>query len=209
MLPFNVLQERKLSKVTIQKIGGRALILAGVDYLIFTIFWFWITYTNVQIGLVTVQTVLIILLTVGPASQMIGMLCLQSQYKASIGIFGRGLLWIGGVGSPLITWLALLGNIAFPGFAYLSILGPAFGNIFLGLFGFVSVRRKPLPRLNWLPLAAGFSPPAILAVLYVSRLDFTLVFLILVIILLLMQSIVLAILGWILKEAPIEQLNPG
>jgi hypothetical protein len=153
-----------MSKATISKIGGWAFLLSGV--VLFLLLSIPILdrppFSYGVYGSQIAWVVGPVFFTIAPASLMVGLLSLHSRYGPSIGDFGRRILKIGAYGAPLITWAAWIVNAIYPGVAYLAFLGLPLGFLCLGLFGFVATRKKPLPRMNWLPLVAGLPAPIIL-----------------------------------------------
>src|SRR4029450_2097746 len=91
---------------------------------------------------------------------------LRAAYDETVGWLGRSFLFLGMLG-PLL-WFIVIGSLPIIGVAetqvneglcVLLFAGPAISLLGLTLFGLVALRRKPVPRLNWLPLFAGIWYP--------------------------------------------------
>jgi hypothetical protein len=98
----------------------------------------------------------------------VGLLGLRSRYGERADGFGRSILLIGAIGMVLpCLALAPLGFVVRSevvawmeeGLWVLLFGGPAVVLLGLTLFGLATLRRKPMPRLNWLPVIAGFWYP--------------------------------------------------
>jgi hypothetical protein len=106
----------------------------------------------------------------------VGLLGLRARYGERAGSFGRSILLIGVIGMPL-PYLAIalfavaaavlpltpiqVENAFSAGLWVLLFGGPAIVLLALTLFGVAALRRKPMPRMNWLPVVAGIWYPAI------------------------------------------------
>lgn len=98
----------------------------------------------------------------------VGLLGLRARYGERAGGFGRSILLIGAIGmvlpclalapfgfvvrSEVVAWME-------EGLWVLLFGAPAVVLFGLTLFGLTALRRKPMPRLNWLPMIAGFWYP--------------------------------------------------
>jgi hypothetical protein len=99
------------------------------------------------------------------------MLGLRARYGEHAGSFGRNILLLGVIGPILlcivIASMALIyrsGNLTdaeveAKGLWIVIFGGPAISLLGLTLFGLAALRRKPMPRLNWLPAFAGIWYP--------------------------------------------------
>lgn len=91
-----------------------------------------------------------------PLFMVLGMLGLRARYK-----IGGGFLLFGVIVGGLMVIVGTLVQFLTPDYSvsetYYGIWlgGVAILNVCLLLFGFVALFEKPLPRWNWLPLAAG------------------------------------------------------
>ena len=101
----------------------------------------------------------------------VGTLGLRARYGASAGAFGRIVLQAGVIGMFLLyaiftiiylgaTFLGaprLEGSASFnPDSLWVLVYaGPVLPLLALTIFGVSALRNKPMPRLNWLPLATG------------------------------------------------------
>jgi hypothetical protein len=93
----------------------------------------------------------------------IGMLGLRARYGGQVGELGRGILRAGAFGGGTIVVTMLYNMQYFPGdidlFLGIFVAGLILQFLSLLLFGALALVRKPLPRENGLPLAAGLSAP--------------------------------------------------
>ena len=91
-----------------------------------------------------------------PLLMVLGMLGLRARYK-----IGGGFLLFGAIVGGLLVVVGILVQFLTPDYSvsityyYVWLGGVAILNVCLLLFGFVAFFEKPLPRWNWLPLAAG------------------------------------------------------
>ena len=101
----------------------------------------------------------------------IGMLGLRARYGESVGSLGRNVLLIGVAGMALVyASVPVLREVevfqlrlpwdSIPVYL-LPFAGPAVLLTGLTVFGLVSLNRKPLSHVNWLPLLAGIGYPVI------------------------------------------------
>jgi len=151
-----------MNKANLSRIGGWALILAGLRLFLFilVIYVFPNSYAwylqGYSILMVAHQLIVFVL---GPLFMLFGLLGLRARYGAQVGWLGRNALLLGAIGDPLLVYAAVILNIGVMGAAYLTLPAMALGQICLAIFGIASLRHKPLPRMNWLPLAAGIWYP--------------------------------------------------
>ena len=139
-----------------------------------------------------------------------GLLGLRNRYGHKVGWFGKNILLMGAILGPLTSLILLAGNI-------LSIWIVAFsGHVVLlaclTLFGFVALYKKPLPRWNVVPVMAGIWYPILLLIYSNTRntMDWDVPISINVAILLGIQGIALAALGYVLKsDVPEETVAPA
>ena len=106
----------------------------------------------------------------------VGMLGLRARYGENAGGFGRNIALISVIATVLFymsmatMWLLYISGIVpveqlaeggwiEEGGWIVVFGGPAFVLIGLTLFGLAALHRKPMPRLNWLPLLAGIWYP--------------------------------------------------
>jgi hypothetical protein len=102
----------------------------------------------------------------------VGMLGLRPRYGERVGSLGRNMLMLGMLGP--ILWVIVIASGAFmyssnnltnaqveKGLWILIFVAPAITLLGLTLFGLSALFRKPLPRLNWLPIFAGIWYPAV------------------------------------------------
>jgi len=91
-----------------------------------------------------------------PLLMVLGMLGLRARYK-----IGGGFLLFGAIVGGLLVVVGILVQFLTPDYSvsetYYNVWlgGVVILNVCLLLFGFVALFEKPLPRWNWLPLAAG------------------------------------------------------
>lgn len=145
-----------MKKQTLSRIGGWALILAGLRFFLFIMPLYLMPngYGSLFQGskiLTAAQGVFVFLL--GPLFMLFGLLGLRARYGEVIGKFGRIILLVGAIGDPLLVYGGALINLGIA--LYITFLSLAIGQICLAIFGILALKYKPLPRMNWLPLAAG------------------------------------------------------
>ena len=99
----------------------------------------------------------------------VGMLSLRAGYGGRVGGFGRSMLLLGVLGMLLafvcvgvLYWLQPQIQVSNARIEtrLLVYAGPVVALLGLALFGLAALRRKPMARLNWLPVAAGVWYPA-------------------------------------------------
>jgi hypothetical protein len=146
---------------------------------------------------------------------IVGLLAVRNRYGEKIGGFGRNILLTGIILGPLMNFIGFFG-VGGPGelqglrliLTVLFIIGPSMLFACLALFGFVALYKKPLPRWNAVPLIAGVGYP-ILILTYVTVSmntgdwgggDGVSIVVSIAPILIIIQGIALAALGYILKS---------
>jgi hypothetical protein len=96
----------------------------------------------------------LLILFVGLPLLIAGLLALRKRYREQVGGFGSDALLFGAILGALS---ALFGLFAPYEWGWLAgLVSPAFPLLGLALFGVAALFRKPLARLNALPLFAGF-----------------------------------------------------
>jgi hypothetical protein len=165
-----------------------------------------------------IGTALVILLS--QPLLVIGLLGLRNRYGDNVGTFGKNILLTGAILGPLTTLIAFFGGVAHffaedSGWILLYI-GLAALLACLALFGIVAIYKKPLPRWNVVPILAGawypvlslfWFAPLLSPMAWGSRVNIPDN---LSIVLLTIQSIALAALGYILKsDLPQETVAPA
>jgi len=144
----------------------------------------------------------VLVLLVLPPLLVVGLLGVRNRYGDRAGGLGNTILLAGAILGPLATWIGIFGMLGLfenqsAGWV-LAYSGPAVSFACLTLFGLVALYVKPLPRWNVLPVLAGIWYPAIVFYLRVLSSDGSPngVSAILIII----QSIALAALGYMLRS---------
>jgi hypothetical protein len=144
-------KEINLSKPELIKSSGWFFIVGGIAFI--TIL------TGADLIAIPGSVVSAILLAVGMSR-------LRAAYGETVGWLGRSFLFFGMLGPVL--WFIVIGSLPIIGVTetqvneglwVLLFAGPAISLLGLTLFGLVALRRKPMPRLNWLPLFAGIWYP--------------------------------------------------
>ena len=100
-----------------------------------------------------------------------GMSGLRARYGERAGSFGRSMLLLGVIGP--ILWCIAIASMVLMGLSGIVTVaqvekglwivifgGPAISLLGLTLFGLSALRRKPMARLNWMPIFAGVWYPA-------------------------------------------------
>jgi hypothetical protein len=139
-----------MSKPELIKRSGRLIIASAFAFITLLIGWDPIAIPG--------SVVSAILLAVGMSS-------LRTGYGERIGSLGRNMLLLGMFGPVL--WFIVLASMALTvtetqvneGLWVLIFVGPAISLLGLTLFGLTTLRSKPMPRLNWLPVLAGIWYP--------------------------------------------------
>ena len=132
---------------------------------------------------------------------VVGLLGVRNRYGEKVGGFGKNILLMGVIIGPLISLIGLVGGANEASWS-LTYSGPAVLLAGLTLFGFVALYKKPLPRWNVAPVIAGIGYPAIF---FFSGIPESMSA-----ILIAMQGIALAALGYILKsDVPEETPAPA
>ena len=91
-----------------------------------------------------------------PLLLAVGLLGLRARYK-----IGGGILLFGAAVGGLLVIVGTLVQFLTPDYSvsinyyYVWLFGVLVLNLCLSIFGILALREKPLPRWNWLPLAAG------------------------------------------------------
>jgi len=91
-----------------------------------------------------------------PIFLALGLLGLRARYKVGGGILLFGAI-VGGVlviVGTMVQFLTPDYSVSIP-YYYVWLGGVLVLNVCLSIFGFMALIQKPLPRWNWLPLAAG------------------------------------------------------
>ena len=123
--------------------SGWALILGAVSFLLISLL------SSVKSSLV----VFVILPLLA-----FGVLGLRQHYGVKVGSFGRNILLIGAILGPLTSFIGFFLLRVGP-FWFVTWTGPAVLFTCLTLFGVVALNTGPLPRWNILPIIAGLSYP--------------------------------------------------
>ena len=102
----------------------------------------------------------------------IGLLGLRARYGKHAGDFGRNVLLLGTSGPMLLVIVIVMGLAGLitetqitNGLWVLLFGGPAITLLGLTLFGLAALWSKPMSRLNWLPVFAGFWYPVVYFIL--------------------------------------------
>jgi len=132
-----------------------------------------------------------------------GLLGLRRRYGDQVGGLGRNMRLIGAIIGPLVSIIGYLGEVGLfsRGYEYWFwiFVGPALLFACLALFGVAALFKKPLPRWNILPFLAGFWFPVVFTT-NTQGIPETVG-----IILLVLQGIALAALGYVLiSDVPEE-----
>jgi len=197
-------KETNMNKSTFIRISGWALILGAVGYAFLFLGWFLdenyplLHWEKTYGGIMYISGFMI-----APLMTAIGVLGLRSRYGNAIGAGGSSTLLvatIAGLGLTIVgivgEYLDLFGRVSDTPFIIL-MYGNAVLMLSLALFGFMALSRKPLPRWNGLPIAAGIIFPIMLFIGFVLNMvsEFTVA----VGIGILIQLISMVILGFILQ----------
>jgi len=134
---------------------------------------------------------------------VVGLLGLRNRYGEKAGWVGKNILLIGVIVGPLISLLGFFGGANEASWS-LIYSGPAVLLAGLTLFGFVALYKRPLPRWNIIPIIAGIGYPAS-SFFAGSGIPESMS-----LILIAIQAIALAALGYILKsDVPKETAAPA
>jgi hypothetical protein len=140
-----------------------------------------------------------------PPLLMVGLLGVRNRYGDKVGWLGRIILLIGVILGSLTSLIGFIGSLAGKGDLYWALIfsGPAVSFACLALFGIVALYTRPLPRWNVAPIIAGIEYPAI--VFYYIIISPASSPNSVSIILITIQGIALAALGYILKSDVLEE----
>lgn len=146
----------QMNKARLSRIGSWALTLAGLRLFLFVlvIYVFPNSYAwYAQDTSIFTAAHQLIVFVLGPLFMLFGLLGLRARYGKQVGWWGRNALLLGAIIDPLLVYAPL---ILYAGIAvYFTIPALALGQIGLAIFGVAALKHKPLPRMNWLPLAAS------------------------------------------------------
>jgi len=147
-----------MNRAKLSRVGGWALTLAGLRLFLFILVIYvfpnsYAWYLQDKSIFMTVHQLIVFVL--GPLFMLTGLLGLRARYGKQAGWWGRNALLLGAIGDPLLVYAALILNAGIMGAAYLTLPALALGQICLAIFGIAALKHKPLPRMNWLPLAAS------------------------------------------------------
>jgi hypothetical protein len=142
---------------------------------------------------------------------VVGLLGVRNRYGDKVGGFGKNILLMGVVLGPLTTLIGLVGGLTHLFLTedsnwFLVMIGPAVLLACLAVFGVMALYKKPLPRWNIVPVIAGGCYPIVIVFIIVTSnaINWKENLGILAIIVTL-QGIALAALGYILKsDVPVE-----
>jgi hypothetical protein len=142
-------------KSTLSRIGGWGLILSGLIFLLYLL----VTFALAE-GFRWYTTYGLLSFILVPLLIMFGLFGLWARYGEHVGWLGRNILLAGALLAPLAAYLffssgILIAGMALGAFYYGAIPALTLGQICLAIFGIAALKHKPLPMMNWLPLAAG------------------------------------------------------
>ncbi len=155
--------ERPIEKPAIVRLSGWALIIAGLRPVFFILGSMMVSDGNGGVTPNIYQTpafssypkILGLGVFLSPFFMLVGMLGLRARYGQAVGIVGRLALTVGAFGDPLLMYSGQILNVFYNGAAATAYLGVVFSLFCLAIFGVTVLVRKPLPHLNWLPVAPG------------------------------------------------------
>ena len=186
--------------------SGWALILAAASFVLAILI-------PVSLGSNGSEIAALLLVFVSLPPLVFGVLGLRQRYGEKIGGFGRNILLIGVILGPLTSLIGFF-LLRVGQYWFITWTGPAVLFTCLILFGVVSLNARPMPRGNILPIIAGL-PYSVLFFIYIVigwltgySIDSPPASLI--VILITIQGIALAALGYILKsDVPEETAAPA
>lgn len=197
-------KETNMSKSTLIRIGGWALVLGGLNYLLMFINTYLEETQDILYQLSPFRAFANnYLILLGPIFLLIGLLGLRERYGDTVGNLGKNILLVGAVGA-LATYLGVItieGNNLWWIMLY---SGPAISLACLTVFGITSLQSKPLPRWNALPIIAGIWYPLAFLLYLTTNIDLSNE-LVLTYVLLFIQFPALMVLGFILQANVPEQ----
>lgn len=150
-------KETNMNKSSYIRVSGWALILGALSFFMtFLSIFMEENFYDPALRIIgfykTTQDVGIVL---SPLLLGAGMFGLRAKYGDRSGETGKTLLLLGGILGPLTAIAGWIGADKAENMWFLIFLGPAILLAFLTAFGFVTLKSKPLPRWNWLPILAG------------------------------------------------------
>jgi hypothetical protein len=146
-------KETNMSKSTLIRIGGWALVLGGLNYLLIFINIYLEQTQDILYQLSPFRAFSNNLIYLGPIFLVIGLLGLRERYGEAVGTLGKNILLVGAVGA-LMTYLGVIKSETIDTWM-LFYFSPAFSLACLTVFGITALKSKPLPRWNGLPIIAG------------------------------------------------------
>ena len=152
-----------MSKLNFTRLSGWAFIFGGLAFLPF-ILTNLLEYTPLNLPFSFsgfFESMAVLGFFWSPVLLAVGMLGLRARYASEIGVSGTGILLLGASAGMLV----IIGNIGqtynSDAFWGVFIIGATILFTSLLIFGVQALIRKPLPRMNWLPLVAGLWFPMI------------------------------------------------
>ena len=157
-------KETSMSRPKFIRLSGWALMTGAVAFLPFLVMSMLAAtrYNPIPRGWYVLELMADFGLLYGSILLPIGMLGLRARYGEQMGELGRGILLAGALGGGILVVTIPYGMKYSTDDFYLFggvLTGLALQFLSLLLFGALALVRKPLPRGNGLPLAAGFSAP--------------------------------------------------
>lgn len=153
-----------MKKSEISRLGGWSLMLGAVTLFLFIISTqidsssygpLWRFRAFYEAGINYGIWIVLILLTVG-------MLGLRARYGEETGDLGNNILLFGAIAGPVVNLLGFMGLVVTNWAWILLYSGTAVILACLTIWGVLTLRVKPLPRWNGLPIIAGFWYPVLL-----------------------------------------------
>jgi uncharacterized membrane protein len=203
-------KETNMNKSSYIRVSGWALILGALSFFMFFLSIFMEEYfydpgLRISGFYQDVQDIGIIL---SPLLLGVGMFGLRAKYGDTSGETGKTLLLLGGILGPLTAIAGWIGADKAENMWILIFIGPAILLAFLAGFGFVTLKSKPLPRWNWLPILAGAWFPIALFIYLISP-DFLEGVQLWLEIGALIQAIAMMILGYFLQARMVQVPSPS
>lgn len=200
-----------MNKSDFIKLSGWALILGGIAFSPFIVTSM-LESTPLRLPF-SLSGIAISGFFLSPILLAVGMLGLRARYGNAVGSSGKGILLLGALAGILVVLPVVVGNNIDSDASWgVFVIGTTTLFISMLIFGVQALIRKPLSRMNWLPMVAGLwfpmiSLPGILGV-HIPMLGATpnLVFSLFTAAGMLVTTVALVMLGYILQAEPSQEM---
>lgn len=158
-------KETIMNKELFIRLSGWALMLGGVAFTLLFVAGTLqdsLPYSTTRLFRLYEDVIALGVFVLGPILTSIGMVGFLVRYGEAAGSLGKGILLVGAIGGITALPLAFLSEkvgavVNIDDIIFIVVYGAGVLLMFvcLALFGIISVRRKVMPRWNWLAIVAG------------------------------------------------------